>query len=312
MSSLLYIITFRSANFYRARNLSLTLQWLVKVKSLCDHMTIDIIVVEQDSVSKLRTLPQDVKHLFIYNKGTFNKGWAFNAAIRKYPDYHYYAFADGDLIIPDIQALIKELVYQCQTASKPAFRAFNKVLDTSMKDTHNVNNVDHIIDKYHSGQLTLEERQGLTFGGGLLVLSRQMYDIVGGWDENFTGWGREDDFMKIKLVSIGKCTQIFSNLCALHIWHPITSDFSLKIETIDLYNKYSQYNDLELYNHIINSRLDLGNPHKYAFDWLYYIGLYEDLRNAGIDTEEKAWSHYSIYGRKEGRSCCGASPPSPP
>jgi hypothetical protein len=38
------------------------------------------------------------------------------------------------------------------------------------------------------------------------------------------------------------------------------------------------------------------------FDWKTYINNYEDLRNAGINTQEKAWRHWIMYGKQEGRS----------
>ena len=40
-----------------------------------------------------------------------------------------------------------------------------------------------------------------------------------------------------------------------------------------------------------------------TFDWEYYINYYPDLRPAGVDTKEKAWIHYIIHGKKEGRLC---------
>ena len=39
------------------------------------------------------------------------------------------------------------------------------------------------------------------------------------------------------------------------------------------------------------------------FDWQLYLNRYEDLRNAGIDNEKKAWTHWINYGRAEGRIC---------
>jgi len=38
------------------------------------------------------------------------------------------------------------------------------------------------------------------------------------------------------------------------------------------------------------------------FDWKTYLENYEDLRKAGIITKEKAYLHWIIYGRKEGRT----------
>lgn len=39
------------------------------------------------------------------------------------------------------------------------------------------------------------------------------------------------------------------------------------------------------------------------FDWIFYIGHYKDLQNAGIDTEEKAREHWIDFGESEGRLC---------
>jgi hypothetical protein len=38
------------------------------------------------------------------------------------------------------------------------------------------------------------------------------------------------------------------------------------------------------------------------FDWRTYVGNYKDLREAGIDTKEKAVEHWLKIGRKEGRT----------
>ena len=39
------------------------------------------------------------------------------------------------------------------------------------------------------------------------------------------------------------------------------------------------------------------------FDWQTYLLYYPDLKQAGIDTEEKARKHYKTFGRGEGRLC---------
>jgi hypothetical protein len=38
-----------------------------------------------------------------------------------------------------------------------------------------------------------------------------------------------------------------------------------------------------------------------SFDWKTYINNYEDLRNANINTKEKAWKHWINHGKAEGR-----------
>jgi hypothetical protein len=34
-------------------------------------------------------------------------------------------------------------------------------------------------------------------------------------------------------------------------------------------------------------------------DWKQYIANYQDLQKAGIDNSEKAWGHYTRYGKNE-------------
>ena len=40
-----------------------------------------------------------------------------------------------------------------------------------------------------------------------------------------------------------------------------------------------------------------------SFHWQNYIAKYPDLQKAGINTEEKALSHYNTFGKKENRTC---------
>jgi GR25 family glycosyltransferase involved in LPS biosynthesis len=43
------------------------------------------------------------------------------------------------------------------------------------------------------------------------------------------------------------------------------------------------------------------------FDWKYYVNSHDDLQKAGINTHEKAYSHWIAYGKKENRKCCSGN-----
>ena len=47
------------------------------------------------------------------------------------------------------------------------------------------------------------------------------------------------------------------------------------------------------------------------FDWKAYVDRYEDLRKAGINTEEKAKQHWLEWGKNEGRDYRALKPPPP-
>jgi len=51
------------------------------------------------------------------------------------------------------------------------------------------------------------------------------------------------------------------------------------------------------------------SEHITEFDWCTYLNKYEDLRRAGIHTQEDAWKHWNKYGRKEGRTDKYTNPP---
>jgi len=74
---------------------------------------------------------------------------------------------------------------------------------------------------------------------GALVLTRDMYNDAGFYDERFKGWGWEDVAFRLKLDNtIGKHLRCGSHVC--HLWHPRgDSDFNTEdeIRNRNLFNK---------------------------------------------------------------------------
>ncbi|WP_209125693.1 galactosyltransferase-related protein [Alkalihalobacillus sp. BA299] len=56
--------------------------------------------------------------------------------------------------------------------------------------------------------------------GGLIVLWRKSFNIVGGFDERFKGWGKEDDAFKNAMNTLcGRYRRIEAEYI-YHLWHP--------------------------------------------------------------------------------------------
>lgn len=63
----------------------------------------------------------------------------------------------------------------------------------------------------------------ITSWAGLLLVTREAFDKVGGYDERFQGWGYEDNAFRAALDHrVGPHARVDSY--ALHLWHPAPED----------------------------------------------------------------------------------------
>jgi GT2 family glycosyltransferase len=58
--------------------------------------------------------------------------------------------------------------------------------------------------------------------GGNVGIHRQDYEAINGYDENFTGWGCEDDDLRLRLRQAGmRIRSILRWTRTYHLWHPL-------------------------------------------------------------------------------------------
>ena len=58
--------------------------------------------------------------------------------------------------------------------------------------------------------------------GGNVGIWRTDYERINGYDENFIGWGCEDDDLRLRLRAAGKrIRSILRWTCTYHLWHPV-------------------------------------------------------------------------------------------
>lgn len=67
-------------------------------------------------------------------------------------------------------------------------------------------------------------------GGGLLVVTRAAWELVGGYDESFKGWGYEDSDFNLRLLRHSTWDRLPGS--AWHLWHP-TDDNKPSPETTE-------------------------------------------------------------------------------
>lgn len=208
-----YIINHRGRSGYRLDNLVFLVEYLKRLND------IEIIVVEQDSEAFLinHNFGNKCKYVFLKSDGLFNHSWGFNAGYKR-ATYNLLAFGDNDVMITD------DAFRQSVDLLNQNFivNPYTTIVNTSLEEA----NIIRITRTLHP--ITREGRGHVNFCGGLVFFTRSNFEKVGGWDENFRGWGGEDNAMsdyQIPLV-IGKDFMKEVEGVGYHLWHDRTIDDS--------------------------------------------------------------------------------------
>ena len=234
---------------------------------------LEIILVEEDSESKLKDIPPWVNHVFVKNSGSFNQGWAVNTAakISKRPIgasvcndaiIKWYAFFRAE------EEVLKNH-YACYIPYH-RFYDFNQQQTEDFKRNFVFRNNENVLEeRYHN-------RPDALRAGGIIFFDREALLNIGGFNENFRGWGAEDDEYAFRCKSLGLFGQVenldkkFYNASwnLYHLYHSTTVDHKngnndSKVNR-DLYSKILSYNPEQIKNLIKELKSNgIGDPKKY-------------------------------------------------
>lgn len=187
----------------REGNLKRVLSWLGSIPDL------DVVVVEQDNMRRFSP-PPGVRHIFARSSEPYNRSWGFNMAYRE-SDAPFIVFGDSDIIMNagEFKASLEA------SESLDVVSPYSSVLDLSPQESHLGADDMALIARPGRGDT---DNQKINLCGGVVVFSREAFERVGGWDEDFSGWGGEDDMMTFKVVSAGLRTASMPFRC-YHLWH---------------------------------------------------------------------------------------------
>lgn len=202
-----FITTYRAAGDpARRANLEAVLAWLAPCQAG------EMIVVEQDVAPSLPPGLGGARVVFAYNPGPFNKGWGLNVGAR-FSRLPLLAFGDGDLICPGLD----EAVASCR-AGVPVVRAFGPVIDLDAARSAALRAAP-LMPAGLAGTERGTQGEYAPLCGGLVVFQRAFFQLLGGWDERFLGWGGEDDAMSVKVARAGLPTRVMTHQPGLHLHH---------------------------------------------------------------------------------------------
>lgn len=177
-----------------------------------------IVVVEQDEAPHLEVTvaPYIDNYVFAYNPGPYNRGWAFNiGAALPAAASGILCLTDADLLIgPDFLRRCLERVQGRKVAVLP----YDEVLYLDAAATERAVS-DYLKTPAKRGDANgFRGRVFSTSEGGTIWVDAELYREVGGHDERFRGWGREDREFCRRLEKVVRIDRLKGKL--LHLYHP--------------------------------------------------------------------------------------------
>lgn len=214
-TALTFICTVRGVDTCRIDNCIAVLRWYSR-----QFPDAQFHLVEQDTVSRFVSgaIPSRVSHHHVYNPGAFNKAWGINVGFR--------ASTGEILVILDADMLVEPGNLRRSVAGVArelhVVRPFRRLIDLGPDETriyHETGNLMETPDGTRGfDRGYLGER--ICLAGGVFVIRRSLFELVGGFDERFLGWGGEDDAFSLRVEAATGLTAIAREGTAWHLWHP--------------------------------------------------------------------------------------------
>jgi predicted glycosyltransferase involved in capsule biosynthesis len=200
--SFTYIIGYRH-NPDRLNNLKKVLDWIN------GFANVDLILVEQDTHSKISHLPLKARHIFLKSDKPYNKSWGFNVAVKNAKS-DIIVFADSDLIMNP-----NEFIEAVKLLDKyEMVNPYTSVIDLQPNESNFQLEQLLAINRPGRGET---DHQKVPLCGGICIFRKSAIIRIGGWNESFMGWGAEDDFESHKVKNFLSWTEC-KNRC-FHLYH---------------------------------------------------------------------------------------------
>jgi len=241
------IILYRH-NIQRWNNLKRVLEWLNGFSG------VEIIIVEQDTHSKIDHLNIPAKHIFTRTNLPFNRSWGFNVGL-KHSNSDVIVFTDCDLVMePEsfISAIRKIEEYDMVSP-------YSSVVDLKPEESQLPMGSIFKIDRPGRGE---EDHQKINICGGITIFKKSSIMRIGGWCEEFIGWGAEDDFQTIKVENF--LTHYEQKSRCYHLYHDREApDMKWYQRNLQLLQKYKSLSKEDIAKSINNSLKKIGMKNTY-------------------------------------------------
>lgn len=221
----------------RFNNLKRTLDWINGFAG------VDVILVEQDTHSKISHLNLKARHIFLKSDKPYNRSWAFNVGT-KFSKSNVIVFSDSDLIMEPNQFIEGLKSIEKFEMVSP----YTSVLDLQPNEAHLSLPKLKTINRPGRGET---DNQAINICGGMSIFRKDAIQRIGGWCEDFWSWGGEDDYLAMVVKKY--LTYKEMDFRCYHLYHNRDAPDNTQYQkTLSLLNRLVQLSEQEL-NRYINS-----------------------------------------------------------
>lgn len=245
--SFTYIIAYKhSAD--RLQNLRRVLDWIN------GFANVEVIIVEQDRHSKINHLNLKAKHIFTRCDLPFNKSHAFNVGIKNSTS-NLIVFGDSDLIMDPNQFIAALTAMNQYEMVNP----YHTVIDLTQQESTLPFEQMIQINRPGRGETDIQK---VPLCGGICLFRKESIMRIAGWNEDFIGWGGEDDFQSIKVKQLLNYTELQAK--CYHLYHErVQPDMKWYQRNLQILNKTANMDKSQLQRVILNQLPKIGMKNRY-------------------------------------------------
>ena len=242
-----YVIGYRH-NIERLQNLRRVLDWINGFAG------VEVLLIEQDKHSKISHLDLKAKHIFTRSNMPYNRSWAFNVALKNAKS-NIIVFGDSDLIMEPNQFIAGLQAIQNYEMVSP----YHSVVDLTQQESNM--QLEQIIQINRPGRGE-NDNQKINISGGIAMFRKDAIQRIAGWNEDFIGWGGEDDFQTLKVQKLLSWTELQAR--CFHLYHSkVQPDMKWYQRNLQILQKTSGMDAVQLQKVILNQMPKIGMKNKY-------------------------------------------------
>jgi predicted glycosyltransferase involved in capsule biosynthesis len=253
-----FIIPFKNTTVERLNNCIVVLKWLGFY-----YDDAQVIIVENGTKTNLKKYNKSVKYIWMPSEDdSFNKSKTINMGVSQ-AENELLIILDADMIMDpkDINICIQSLRKDYE-----AINPFNCLIDLTEDKTRDILKAKSQQIEFPLVNINFSNlRQELNFCAAIVMMRKDSFYYIGGWPEEFKGWGGEDDVVAYKIERLLKCkTYPFVSYHLYHKRNPISSSERMPgnkeyINNCDIMDRIIRMSDEEFIEYCNKSRICLLN-----------------------------------------------------